>query len=41
MYVRTGKRKLVLYAAERELSEVKMRVAIEAGVTNSWYKLVG
>lgn len=23
------------------MPEVKLRVAIEAGVTNSWYKLVG
>ncbi|MFP4021052.1 MAG: transketolase-like TK C-terminal-containing protein, partial [Halanaerobium sp.] len=35
------KRKLEEYAAEHELPEVKLRVAVEAGVTNSWYKLVG
>ncbi|MGM0547810.1 MAG: transketolase [Bacillota bacterium] len=35
------KRKLENYIAENELPEVKLRVAIEAGVTNSWYKLVG
>lgn len=35
------KRKLEEYAAKHDLPEVKLRVAIEAGVTNSWYKLVG
>ena len=35
------KRKLEKYAAEHDLPEVKLRVAVEAGVTNSWYKLVG
>jgi transketolase len=35
------RRKLEQYAAEHDLPEVKLRVAIEAGVTNSWYKLVG
>ena len=35
------RRKLEKYAAEHDLPEVKLRVAIEAGVTDGWYRLVG
>ncbi|RAK09379.1 transketolase [Halanaerobium saccharolyticum] len=35
------RRKLEKYAAEHDLPEVKLRVAIEAGVTDGWYRIVG
>ena len=35
------RRKLEKYAAEHDLPEVKLRAAIEAGVTDGWYRLVG
>jgi len=35
------RRKFEKYAAEHKLPEVKLRAAIEAGVTDGWYKLVG
>jgi len=35
------RRKFEKYAAEHKLPEVKLRVAIEAGVTDGWYRLVG
>jgi transketolase len=35
------RQKLEKYAAEHPLPEAKLKVAIEAGVTSGWYKLVG
>jgi len=35
------RQKLEKYAAEHPLPEAKLKVAIEAGVTGGWYKLVG
>jgi transketolase len=35
------RKKFEKYAAEHNLPEVKLRVAIEAGVKSGWYKLVG
>ncbi|SDH41979.1 transketolase [Halanaerobium congolense] len=35
------RKKLEQYAAEHPLPKVKLKVAVEAGVTSGWYKLVG
>jgi len=35
------RRKFEEYAADHKLPEVKLRVAVEAGVTTGWYKIVG